>query len=312
MIVTSKSSRDISSSYVVRKLNETMSELFFKLDYITIVVAVINQDQKALNIYNAGHPPVLIYNSSTKKCEAIDHKGGIPVGWNSNFNYSSEDEDNVTFTDEDKIYLYSDGIFEADKEGKELGIENLQEYIQNVHQPVSIEDEIFIPDYLINALVEDDYNFKSDDVTLLQISSHVKKSNYHIQEIELSIEEVANIAIFSENFVKDNFSPRVGFAVELIVTELLNNVIKHGEFVDNKDAVFLIKYDEKRVTLKFYDSGKKWVPSEVIRDEYSTSGRGIEIINNLSENYDYIYFGNYSISKILITEESVNNSMDNL
>ena len=76
---------------------------------VTTIYARIDFDKGALVFSDCGHPPIILYNSSRKKCSV--HKGhNTPLGVQKT---ELIKESSINFQKGDLIFLMSDGIIET-------------------------------------------------------------------------------------------------------------------------------------------------------------------------------------------------------
>jgi len=99
-------------------------------DYFTIWVGVLQLSTRVLRFVSAGHPGAIL----VRKEQPSVVLGGKtwPVGFSPDGRYHTE---SLTLTDKDRLYLFSDGIYEVVNAEEEIwGRQRLQEALEGVYQ----------------------------------------------------------------------------------------------------------------------------------------------------------------------------------
>ncbi|MCX8124521.1 MAG: SpoIIE family protein phosphatase [Spirochaetes bacterium] len=98
-----------------------------KENYITAAYALIDTDTKQITVSLAGHwEPLLIQKNGTI---FNNWPKGFPIGWVDDSQYT---ESTTSYTEHDKLLLYTDGIIEVmNSKNKIFGTDRLIEYIHN-------------------------------------------------------------------------------------------------------------------------------------------------------------------------------------
>jgi tetratricopeptide (TPR) repeat protein len=142
--------------------------------YTTCVYVLIEEDYRI--IYSiAGHPRPILYRASTKKAEIQEGEGTFlgmfPDGGDTYRDHTLQLEPG------DKLFLYTDGITEAENDmGEAFGEERLMALIENT-ETLTIQESI---DYIMNAHKEFTMGTDPmDDITLLglQLSPRLPEFN---------------------------------------------------------------------------------------------------------------------------------------
>ncbi|MGL5798039.1 MAG: SpoIIE family protein phosphatase [Cetobacterium sp.] len=107
----------------VRKLNKLIYPDITEDMFITMFHSKYNYDTKILTYSNAGHNPLVVYNSITQSIESHSVKG-VAIGFLDDYNYKQGE---LKLNIGDVVIYYTDGITEAENNDKELfGIERLK------------------------------------------------------------------------------------------------------------------------------------------------------------------------------------------
>ncbi len=162
-LVRSISDKEVSPSVILSTLNKSLSSNNESSMFVTFFLGVLNLKTGELLYTNAGHnPPVVIRKNGT--VNMFEKTKFIPVGLFEDFEYG---ELSLQLETGDKIFLYTDGVSEAENiENKLFGEDNLMEVICD-----NVSDS---PRELIHKMEErlalhvDGYT-QSDDITMMTI-----------------------------------------------------------------------------------------------------------------------------------------------
>ena len=131
--------------------------------FVTLIVGILNLNTGVLKLCNAGHnPPILI--SPDEKITFLKFNPQLFVGINDQYIYTDEE---IILKKGSKLFLYTDGVTEAENTSKELyGEERLSEVLSaNTSSDVRAT---------VNTVVQSISNHvqdaeTSDDLTILLI-----------------------------------------------------------------------------------------------------------------------------------------------
>lgn len=122
-----------SAAEVLAKVNNFVIGDIRKGMFVTLFYTILDSRKRRVTFASAGHNPMILYRSSTKKTYYLNPKGfpvGISVSEKDLFRKSIED-DTIQLTKGDIILCYTDGITEAMNSKRELfGEERLLEVIR--------------------------------------------------------------------------------------------------------------------------------------------------------------------------------------
>ncbi|MGL5050080.1 MAG: SpoIIE family protein phosphatase [Cetobacterium sp.] len=107
----------------IKKLNKLIYPDITEDMFITMMHSKYDYDTKILTYSNAGHNPLVVYNSLTQSIESHSVKG-VAIGFLDDYNYKQGE---IKLNVGDVVIYYTDGITEAENINKELfGIERLK------------------------------------------------------------------------------------------------------------------------------------------------------------------------------------------
>jgi len=131
--------------------------------FVTFFLGIINTDTGVVKYSNAGHnPPVLIRAGGI--VEFLPITKDIPIGLFDDFKYQERE---LTLSAKDKLFLYTDGITEAENKNEELYSENRLMKCINIYlreHPMGIIKQV-----AMDVAVHVDGHQQSDDLTMLCI-----------------------------------------------------------------------------------------------------------------------------------------------
>lgn len=152
-----------SPAYIVDNLNKALSSGNDSNMFVTFFIGIINTDTGIIKYTNAGHnPPVWV--SAGGKVEFLPVTKDIPIGLFEDFTYQEKE---MTLKSKDKLFLYTDGITEAENCNEELYSERklinclsiyLRSHPKDLIQQVAMDVAVHVGDFP-----------QSDDLTMLSI-----------------------------------------------------------------------------------------------------------------------------------------------
>ena len=117
---------DASPVAVLEHLNKTLFEVSDEKTFVTFGYMLIDHAHKTIALSTAGHPPVLQFDSASKKIN-FHRTANIGLGMRRETSFSYL---NLPFRSGDTFVLYTDGAVEtADPKGEQFGIERIQEIV---------------------------------------------------------------------------------------------------------------------------------------------------------------------------------------
>lgn len=162
-LVRSISDKIHSPSAIVESLNRSISQNNDSNMFITLFLGILDLENGSLRYTNAGHnPPVLIKKGG--EAHMFEKTKFIPAGLFEDFKYG---ESSVEINKGDKLFLYTDGVSEAENSAGELFGEQLIMQVINNHNTARPQELIAAMENEISAHVNG-YT-QSDDITMMTI-----------------------------------------------------------------------------------------------------------------------------------------------
>lgn len=292
-----------SLATILTRLNSRLyNDIFVQSYYLTLFIALIDTEQETVTFFNAGHPPIIQYDTLDGNVTIHSDKGSIPLGWMPKTHYLESDTQTIHYKNTDIFLLYTDGIYESQNDKKEqFGLEGIYNIFKSSEDMKSC---IALPNRIVDYMVANNFEIKADDFTLFAFQmlhpkcgcSSVDVANKETRlMLKSTMQEIASIAIACEETVKAWTNDGVLAAkVELIVDEFLNNIVAYGyKYVDDNEIIVELFLNDERLRLSFWDKGISWdaLPkggcpdSEGFfdRKDLLDGGRGLKIINTISD-----------------------------
>lgn len=152
---------------------------------MTCIAAIFNFNNNTVRFQSAGHPTLIVGEEGKEEVVPLnpENKGGIPIGWSSNYSYEPEDTLSYNFTDETVFFMLTDGLPESRNANSELlGMDRLMFLLGSL-----LDDTIPIssPFRFLEALQQIGFNDFSDDMSLITVKKFAPatKENHFLKTI---------------------------------------------------------------------------------------------------------------------------------
>ncbi|MGF1724058.1 SpoIIE family protein phosphatase [Photobacterium nomapromontoriensis] len=147
---------------VLKRLNELYLSDNDNLLYFTMAYAILNVKTGELAYSIAGHPPLIWLHSSIGQAEFI----GVDSFVVGAFDFAEYDTFHIQLEPGDKIWIYSDGITEAERGNIQFSEQGLKEMVVKLTDyPTSTQTEILV-NHVRDWQQTDNFN---DDVSVLAV-----------------------------------------------------------------------------------------------------------------------------------------------
>lgn len=118
-----------SPEKVLANLNRRFQATPEAMLYFTMVYGLINSRNGTVRLSQAGHPPPLWLQATSKQVKPVSTGGGVPIGMMPGMSY---DKTTVQLQPGDRLFLYSDGVTECENvQGEQFGEARLLECLQD-------------------------------------------------------------------------------------------------------------------------------------------------------------------------------------
>ena len=257
--------------------------------FVTAWLGFLNIDTGEVRYANAGHnPPVLCRaNESGNTVEYLRSKPGFILGGMEGIQYK---DFSLTLNDGDAIFLYTDGVTEANNaEGELFGEDRLIEALDKV-KAVNMR---YLCKYIKDVLdhfVGDAPQF--DDITMLAIKKKGKGDNDGFYEVTPDKNSIAEVEAYFEKFCEENELPmKLSTKLMVILDEIYSNIVNYSGAT--KAKILAHKQDEW-VILSFEDNGVHYDPLAkedpdvtLSAEDRNIGGLGIFMVKEMAEDVKY-------------------------
>lgn len=277
-------------SEVFKDVNNLLCESNDTGLFVTAWMGILNCRTGKVKYVNAGHnPPVLVHNGipETIKCKSNFILGGMP-----DVQYPDEE---FTLQKGDFLYLYTDGVTEAEDEYRNLyGMERTLELIKQ-NAEYSMKDLCIHIKEALDIYQRNTEQF--DDITMLGLRFTGMKPQTSEIVVDSSIDNISKITAFvNEKLESYNTLARTRMQFDVAIDEICSNIIKHGyQNGEGKISVTVIN-DGTSTSLVFKDSAIPFNPVEAIdpdvtlsAEERNIGGLGIYMVKKSMDDMRYEY-----------------------
>lgn len=281
------SAHETSPAKIVSLMNYSMSEANENNMFVTFFCGVLDLTTGQLRYCNAGHNPPMIL---TDDIVALPVVPNLPLGIIKDMNFVEQEMD---FQYDDAIFLYTDGLSEAENNVKEhfgesrvktalRGRKPSDEHLKNIEQHVS---------RFVNGAPQ------SDDLTMLFIhyQGNVHEHPYHLT-LHNKVDQIALLPEFVNTVAgKAELDHESAFNLNLALEEAVANVIMYA-YPEGTDGLVDIQaaVDGKCVSFVITDNGKAFDPTvkedvdiTVDADKRPIGGLGIHLVRTIMDEVYY-------------------------
>ena len=299
MAVTCRLFRTVASnvidpSAIVKSLNDALSESNESNMFCTAFVGILDFETGIMRYCNAGHnPPVIISNDG--KASLLPVISNLALGIWKDFDFKDQE---IKIERGTNIFLYTDGVNEAESSNKELyGEERMLQCLSRhyTESPKDIVEEIFkeIKNHAKNAEQNDDITMLC--CTLIDMDSQTVCSDRKLV-MRNNIADIALLTEYVEKLSEDFQLPLdAGFKLNLALEEAVSNVMKYAYPEGEEHEITLtVNVDASKMTFELSDTGEPFDPTAVddadvtlSAEERSIGGLGIFLVKNIMQSVEY-------------------------
>ncbi len=261
--------------------------------FVTLWVGVIDLNSGEMKYVSAGHNPPLIVKNGT--AQYLKTKSGFVLAGMEDMIYK---ENGITLDKGDIVYLYTDGITEADTVDEELyGEERLLKCFDNA-SAMTAKQIVDTVKESVDAFVQDNDQF--DDMTMLCFRFNGKAEELTLdatlENVEKATDFVSKIASAQQFTSKDIYQ------IEISVDEIVSNVARYAYGEKTGKVTVSVDCDDKRLSVTVTDSGTPYNPLEkedpdttLSAEERGIGGYGIFIVKKVMDNVTYKYKAGHNV-----------------
>lgn len=297
-----QSGMDLESAFI--EANNRLCEGNDTQTFITVWCGIVDLTNGHVEFVNAGHNPPLILRNG--KFEYLRSKAGFVLAGLEGFKYQKQSFD---IKPGDILYLYTDGVTEANNDKHELyGEDRLVKDLGNrsftsktICESVSKNLKKFVKDAE-----------QSDDITMLAF----KLSNVEDASIKVCDADIQNLPVIldyiDELLDKNNATISAKSQIDVAVDEMFSNIAFYAypKGLPGKVKVSVImSKDNEEMTIIFEDRGKPFDPlkkadpnTSLSLEEKSIGGLGIFIVK---KTMDFVGYENVNGHNILTLKKKI-------
>ena len=279
------SAREDSPALIVRSINDGMAEMNEDNLFVTFFCGVLSLDTGHLCYCNAGHNPP---RALTDRIFDIPTEPNLPLGIVSGYPFVEQELD---LQYDDALFLYTDGLTEAENSRQELFGEARMEAA--LHGRKSAVDHLKNMQKQVAMFVGDAP--QSDDLTMLFLHYLGKKMGYHLTLFN-DVRQISLLAGFMNRIREENnLNPGLATKINLALEEAVTNVVMYAYPKGTKEKINLEAVRDGN-TLRFTltDRGRVFDPTAAPKANISASlkdrpigGLGIHLVRTIMDSVTY-------------------------
>lgn len=280
---------------VFEQVNNALCENNNICMFVSVFLGIINLKTGVMEYVNAGHlPPFLITN---RNCRKITPKSNFILGVREGTSYQTE---KIKLLPNSCIFLYTDGITEAENEARKFyGEERLMNVLDKYSDsPIELIDAVIsdIKDYTGDAP-------QSDDITMLAF--HYNGETSDVLTIDADIKKLNCVLGFIEQDMLQKQIPQDIKTKTIVAAEELFSNIAFYAYDTTGEVQIKTALNKDKYSIKFIDKGKPYNPlkqqqPDITRplEERPIGGLGIFIARKMADSLTYSRENRKNILKI--------------
>ena len=298
-LMKSHAKRGLKPSEIFRAVNNTLCDGNKTGLFVTAWMGIIDLNTGKVIYANAGHcPPVIVRNGVP---EVLNCKPCFILGGMENMEYPDFE---IKLEKGDIIYLYTDGVTEAENVTNELyGTERLLNVIRGNYNCDMKE--------FCDNIEKDIHDFEKgneqfDDLTMLAL----RYKGSEVQKITLpavvdSIEKVTEFV--NDRLQKSNIPQKIQTQIDVVIDELMSNVTKFA-YRDGKNGDISVEMEvnEEEIAMTFRDSGVPFNPLEQADpdvkaplEQRKIGGLGLFLVRKTMDKLNYVYENGQNVLTVI-------------
>ena len=291
------SSHNERPEIIMEALNNAISDNNPDIMFITMFLGIMDLTTGTISYCNAGHnPPIVIKDGQAKY---LDTEPSLLLGVELSANYTSHE---LTLAPGDSLFLYTDGLTEAENAEKEVFGEQRALEAAAAFSTQTAEQQIVQMHQAVHQFVNNAE--QSDDLTMLAIR-YVHSDNTLIMENR--IQELDKLEPFLSHFFEQksidmSLLPQLDLALEEAVTNVIMYAYPEGE---KGTAELTLDVVDGHIHATLSDSGVPFDPLQrpdvdldVSLEERAIGGLGIHLIKEIMSEVGYEYKDGKNVLKM--------------
>ena len=280
---------------IFTKANEKLCQNNESGMFVTAWMGILDIPSGKLTFANAGHNPPMLKRADGA-FEYLKSRAGFVLAGMEGVRYRANE---ITLSEGDRIFLYTDGVTEAtNTENKLYGEQRLVDYF-NGNSEMIAEDLLPSLKGNIDEFVGEAPQF--DDITMLMFDYKTKKGGGQMIEriFPAKTEELSKVLGFVEESLEQYECPmKMQTAICIAIEEVFVNVAHYAYGDGEGDVAFGMEFDEESrvITFRMADKGIPFDPLKkpdpdvtATADEREIGGLGIFITKKTMDTVTYAY-----------------------
>ncbi len=293
---------------IIDKVSIYLSKNNKRQYFVTLFSGIFNTNTGEIRYINAGHNyPIIIRKDNSIQTIAKTHLPPLGILYKKPVKF-----DTVSLSSNDKLFLYTDGLTEAQNEKEEFyTLERLNNFLEE-HTYNSIEE-------LKAGVLNNNSDFVGnsepfDDITLLildYLGSNDDKSEVFNSEYSISYQAFEQMRNELETELPaNNISMKTINKLILILEELITNIVKYGIYSPQEGKYSLnVNSFEDYLAVELKDNSSPYdygeYVSKVSADSISNTkigGRGLLLVAKMTSEFNYKYEEKHNIINFKINK----------
>jgi sigma-B regulation protein RsbU (phosphoserine phosphatase) len=296
IMVKTRAASDPSPASIVTHVNDALSADNDSCMFVTLYLGILNLRDGTLVTTNAGHNPPLLKRRGGQ-FEWLTSLDGPMVGPMSGIAFK---ESTIQLGPGDELFLYTDGVTEADNRRRELFGNNRLKTVLDQSRAVSMVDRLGEVMNAVRTFAGDIP--QADDITMLGLRYHgVAPSDVatrvFCQTIPNQLEAIPILQTAFERYVAQwvGAKPLIP-TLNMALDDLLNNVVQYAFPNDPKEHLIEVEGEVRNecVVLTITDDGIPFNPLTVappdlslLLHEREIGGLGIHLVRSMFDEVTY-------------------------
>ncbi len=281
--------------HIVAALNDSISEGNDANMFITVFVGVLDLPTGRMRYCNAGHDAPYI-QAARLQCDP-----NIPIGIIPGRKYSEQE---TIVSPGTTIFLYTDGLTEAENERHELFGKDRMVSILHSSVKSNNDNDGDTPQQLIASMTDAVHQFvgdteQSDDLTMLAIKYTFQKKTVRFKQqltLHNDVQEVPQLAAFVDEVCEAvGFDMSTTMKMNLAIEEAVVNVMNYAYPTGVQGEVRIqAEANDVRLKITISDDGMPFDPTEkpdvditLSVEERSIGGLGIHLVRQIMDSINY-------------------------
>lgn len=293
----SVSMHEIRPANIIIEMNDSLSESNDQNMFVTLFVGVLDLATGVLDFCNAGHNAPVIYRQLDEPI-LLKTLPNLPVGILSGYTFTPQ---STTLSNGDLLFLYTDGLTEAeDVEKNLLGEGKMLASLSKIGHDATARRQV-------EAMLDAVHKFvgkaeQSDDLTMLALKYMPDRQDalqtgndhslHHSIVMRNDIQQIPTLAEWVDSL---NIPASLNMTINLALEEAVSNVMLYAYPQDNAGTVLIeAERTDKGIEFVISDSGIPFDPTgrkeadiTLSAEEREIGGLGIHLVRQIMDSIEY-------------------------